>query len=538
VFPTPQDKSQEWKTYVRSIRALAVVTLAGAFLYMVVHTTHWPLMQDAPVTHYVNFMADHGFAPYRDIGDMNMPGAYLMERLSVVVFGPDDRGFRVYDLFLMGTLVLAMIAIAWPYDWLAGLFAGILFALNHASDGPKGAGQRDEVMVVLMVVGLAFLFHSVRKLRPAWMAPGCFFFGMAATVKPTAVPFGLLLLLMIAVVLRRRGERIFPFMTFGTLGGAGPAILLVGFLLYYHSLHDFLYLNRNVTTYYAGLDRMPFIDLLRESLPRPMRLLVPFGIAVALMNPDRRNWERWALVLGVAFGAFSYFMQGKGFYYQRYPLIAMTLLWFGIEFAVAAQRKGAARVLGTAGLAIGTFALVPLFAARARTVFFSNIFTETLEADLEQLGVDRLQRNVQCLDMVDGCINALYHLEIVQRTGLPGDTLLFPANPSLPVVQHYRQQFWDSLVVRPPDVFVISDEKFLDPPSFDKLNRWPQFEHFLGGNYDLLTAHNFPISVAYRIYVRKGSFADSQGFKSAGLTEAPQSLLKCSNLYPCTKISQ
>jgi hypothetical protein len=154
--------------------------------------------------------------------------------------------------------------------------------------------------------------------------------------------------------------------------------------------------------------------------------------------------------------------------------------------------------------------LVPLFASHARTVFFSNIFTETLEADLQHIGPDRLQRNVQCLDMVDGCMNALYHLGIVQQTGRTGDNLLFATNPSLAVVQRDRQQFWDGLVPHPPDVFVLSDEQFLDPASFDKLNRWPQFAQYLTDHYDLISAHSFNIDVAYRIYARKGSFADSR----------------------------
>jgi hypothetical protein len=113
--------------------------------------------------------------------------------------------------------------------------------------------------------------------------------------------------------------------------------------------------------------------------------------------------------------------------------------------------------------------------------------------------------------MVDGCYNALYHLQIVQQTGLLGDTILFAPDSSSPLVQHTRQEFWDALEARPPDVFVISDEQFMDAASFDKLNRWPLFARYLAEHYDLYSAHNFPITVAYRIYVRKGSFADRPG---------------------------
>jgi hypothetical protein len=339
------------------------------------------------------------------------------------------------------------------------------------------------------------------------MALGGFFFGMAAAVKPTAAPLGLALLLMIAVVLRRRGSRMFPYMAYGVLGAAVPAALFIGFLLHYQALDAFLYLTRTVTAYYAGLSRMSLIGLVRECMPRPMRILVPFGLALALINPDRRNWERWALALGSAFGFLSYVVQGKGFYYQRYPLIAITLLWFAIEFAAALRRRGWSRALGGIGAGIGIFVLVPLFAARSRTIFFSNIFTQTLETDLRTMGVDQLQRNVECLDMVDGCMNALYHLGIVQHDGRTGDNLLFASDPSLTVVEQDRLLFWDSIAAHPPDVFVLSDEKFPDAASFDKLDRWPQFRQYLADHYDLRSEHRFPIDVAYRIYVRKGSFA-------------------------------
>jgi Dolichyl-phosphate-mannose-protein mannosyltransferase len=500
-------------TLAQLFRGFAAAILVAAFFYMVVHTFRWPLMQDAQVMHYVNFLADHGFAPYRDIGDMNMPGCYLMERFGMSVFGSGDLGFRLYDYFLMVGMTVAMVAIAWPYDWLAGLFSGVLFAMIHASDGPKGAGQRDEVMAVLVVLGIAFLFHAVRKMIPAWMALGGFFFGMATSVKPTIAPLGLLLLLAIAIVVRRKGVRAWPFIFYGVLGAVVPAILFVGFLVHYHAVEAFIYLNRTLTAYYAELNRLTFVNLLRESLPRPMRLLIPFGVAVVLLNPDRTNWERWALAAGVAFGYLSYFVQGKGFYYHRYPLIAMTLLWFGIELSVAARKSGFTRMLGSVGLAIGIFGLVPLFAGRARTIFYSNVFTETLESDLGKLGVNQLQRNVQCLDMVDGCMNALYHLQIVQQTGMTGDNIIFASNPTLPIVLHYRKVFWDALVANPPDVFVMSDEQFLDDASFDKLNRWPLFAQYLADHYNIYSARSFPITVAYRVYVRKGSFADKRRLK-------------------------
>src|ERR1035437_2614225 len=122
------------------LRGLLIVALLASFATMVVRSLHWPLLADAQWMRYANFLIDHGFAPYRDILDFNMPGAYFSDRLAVFLFGPSDLGWRMYDIFLMVMATVGMIAIAWPYDWLAGLFGGVLFALLHAADGPTGIG--------------------------------------------------------------------------------------------------------------------------------------------------------------------------------------------------------------------------------------------------------------------------------------------------------------------------------------------------------------------------------------------------------------
>ena len=39
------------------------------------------------IMHYVNFLMDRGLAPYRDIVDINLPGAYFMEGWAMHIFG-------------------------------------------------------------------------------------------------------------------------------------------------------------------------------------------------------------------------------------------------------------------------------------------------------------------------------------------------------------------------------------------------------------------------------------------------------------------
>jgi hypothetical protein len=58
------------------LRVLLMVALLASFATMVMRSLHWPLLADAQVMRYANFLIDHGFAPYRDILDINMPGTY------------------------------------------------------------------------------------------------------------------------------------------------------------------------------------------------------------------------------------------------------------------------------------------------------------------------------------------------------------------------------------------------------------------------------------------------------------------------------
>jgi hypothetical protein len=230
-----------------------------------------------------------------------------------------------------------------------------------------------------------------------------------------------------------------------------------------------------------------------------MRLLVLFGVAAFIFNGEWHHWERLALILGVAVGAFSYFVQRKGFTHHRYTLVAFVLLWFAIEFSVAARKTGRIRTLGLAGLALMTLVLVPRVTLQVRAAGDTNAFAQNLEADLTAIGVDRLQRNVQCLDLVDGCLNALYHLKIVQSTGLTGDILLF-APDSAPIVQQARQAFWRAVTAAPPEAIVLSNESFLSA-DFNKLRQWPQFAQYLDASYNLYVERTFDqISASERLY--------------------------------------
>jgi MFS family permease len=457
--------------------------------------------------HYIQFLMSRGFAPYRQIGDMNLPGAYLFEGWAMHLFGGGDLAWRIYDFSLMGAICVAMIAIALPYDWLAGLFAGVMFALVHTSEGPLYTGERDEVMTALIVIGVAFLFAAVRRKKPWMMVLFGLCLGMASSIKPTVAPMGFVLLLMAWWTLRKRGETAASYMWGGVAGAGIAGAIVFGFLFHYHSAGALYEISRAITPYYASIRPLSFARLLRLSLPRVALLMLPFALAVAVVDRQWRSWERWALLLGVVFGAISYFAQGKGFSHHRYELVAFLLLWMALELTLAMRREGWRKGVGIAGMALGALVMAPTYAHRVLLVHPVNQYTESLEGDLTRLGGERLQRQVQCFDVMDGCINALYHLKlVVQNTSVMGDILYFSPVPS-PVVDDARAQLWKQLSSNPPAVVVLSNACFNEPNNFDKIKQWPQFAAWLNANYTMAVSREFEMEEhhAYRIYLRNGA---------------------------------
>jgi hypothetical protein len=494
-------------------RILCMVTLlAGAACY-VLFTLHWQWMWDTQVMHYISFLLDHGKAPYKDIYDINMPGAYLTERWAIAIFGGSDLGWRLYEFTLLGSMTLAMIVIAWPYDWLAGLFSGVLFSLLYGALGPFQAAQRDEVMTVLIFIGYAFLFTAIRKSWPVLMVPFGLALGIAILIKPTVLPFAIALLLFPFFVLRRRGRSPTAYILLALAGFAIALAILLDFLLPQHSLWPFLFILRKLVPYYSTLAHPTLWVLIRRSLPKTVLIYAVIAVVLAVTNKRRANWEMWAIRLGFFFGAISYFVQHKGYDYHRIAYLCFGLLWVGLEFTSAMKDCGWRRNLGVAGMAFAVLLMVPFNARKIRQRQDTNPAAFVLEQDLIRLSADKpqglqsLQGKVQCLDLVGGCLSALYRLGLVQSTGFTGDLNFFGPDDGN-VVPYYRDILMDDFHRDPPEVIILSNEWYQESSySFEKLNTWPEFRDYLNSAYRLdatqgvFMLYGYPM--VYRIYVRR-----------------------------------
>jgi hypothetical protein len=481
---------------------------------------------DAQIFHYEHLLMENGFAPYRDIPDINMPGSHVIETWQVFLFGGSDLGARIYDFTLLCLLTLAMIVIALPYDWLAGFSAGVLFTLQHAYNGGSwNAGERDEVMAVLIMIGYAFLFESLRKRKPFLLFAFGGALGMASTLKPTVAPLGIVLLAIAVWQIRKKEEATLPYIAWSVGGALIAGVVVFEFLWQHHAFGEFLYCLRTYVPLYAGMDRPPLGPLLRRLLPFGAWVILPFAAAAALVTRRWQAWESGALLVGATFGALSYFAQGKGFSHHTYPLAACVLLWSTIELASAARSQRRVATLAVAGIVAGLFVVLPIYCYRLIHVKPNNDFGVSLESDLSQMGGERLNHSIQCLDVVYGCYGALYHLGLVQSTPIVGDILLFEPQES-PTIDQFRESFFSMILSKPPAVFVVSNEWFDRPSTFDKIDNWPRFAAYLKTNYRLSIERNFTgnADTGYRIYVLRDTVKSGNRMHIGNIDQAQAGL--------------
>src|SRR6202044_2165494 len=150
----------------------------------VVMTWHWPVVGDAALLRYTVFLIRHGWVPYRDFVDINMPGAYWATAFGMHLAASVDASWRIFDLGLIALTGLSYFVIARPYSRFAALFATAMLLLVHGQDGVQQAGQRDLMIAVLLVIAVAFLLEAVRRERWAYLLGFGLAVGLSATIKP------------------------------------------------------------------------------------------------------------------------------------------------------------------------------------------------------------------------------------------------------------------------------------------------------------------------------------------------------------------
>lgn len=489
------------------------VILAGLSAFFVIKTLHWPLVGDASLIHYVVFMLRHGHAPYRDIIGINMPGMYLIDWAEIKIFGGGSLAWRAFDLSLMAIATACMVIIAWRYNRFAGFFAAALFMLVHGRDGIPQTGQRDLIIAVLVLLFTTLLFLAIRN-NESWFALFAgFFIGAACTIKPTGILFALALLTLGFVLRKKNAAFGWRLVAMATAGFLIPIAAVLIFLGYERSLAAFWTMMLGLMRFHASLAHRSLGFLLLHSISPLLPLIFPW-LYLVIRTRCWRSSEHATLLVAIVWGLFSYCVQGKGYPYHRYPLLAFLLLSMAILFSTACHRKGFDRILGAAALLTGVLVIAPSSAIMASRYDWRNQeFITMLQSDLNQLGGVSLSNHVQCMDTTAGCINTLYRMKLMQSTGFLYDCYFFPPGQN-EVTEQLRERFWKELLANPPRIFIVSNQLcWGQTKGYDKLSRWPQLNLYIADNYILFKERTPPDPVrwwsrvqaplGYRVYLHK-----------------------------------
>lgn len=479
----------------------------------------WGIGQDSRLMHYVVFLMRHGFAPYRDIVDMNMPVTYMVEWAGMRLFGMGDAAWRCFDLFLLLMGCVAAAYLARPRGRLAAGSAALLVALAHFSGGAFDAAQRDYTLAVLLLIGTAAMFFAMRRVA-AWpmLAFGAAS-GFAAGIKPYVLPLPFLLLAAAVVHLRRRNVSPGIFVAWALAGAAIPIAAVCGFLQHYHAWQAFLGPVLELARYHRGHGNLPLPALLLRWLPwtlMPLFVLAAIQGLVAWRGM-RWDWEEYVLLAIGLFGIAGYLYQGKGWSYQAAPALMFLAVLAARLLAGVRAHSALGRYAFLALLAFSVLlpaGYIPLNMARhphrdPDAVESSLMADLTAAAGHSGDNVAKLSGHIQCLDWNSGCLGALYRLRLVPVTGDVFDFWLFPAQPA-PITGELQANFYRKITASPPQVIVLTAHDWPAQQGFAKLDRWPQFATWLDTNYSValehhawMTENHRPVDRGYRIYVQK-----------------------------------
>ena len=480
--------------------AVGGALVVGAFGILVaallVLSLPWPLIQDAPVMHYIAWRIGQGDVPYRDLYDINQPGVYVLHLALLRTLGAGDMAWRVFDLGWLALTAgaVALFAARWGARVATGAALG--FAAYHLAGGAWQAGQRDFLLCVFLLLGALGVVHWVERRGGPWSLAGAgLALGAGLGLKPYAVAFAAALGVVVLVeALRRRNLADAARALVAYIGGG---VIVPAALALWLALVGGLRAWVDVMFGYA----LPVYGHLGRSAPwQGHRWLgwIPLGLAaaaalVAAVATRRAHVRHLVAALGIAYGLVHYVAQSKGSEYHLYPLAAFVCV---LAFSALVTPRAWVSLGSVIMLAI-TLALVTAKGVEASDPPWMWDKERRVQILVDDLG-SRLAPGdtVQVLDIADGGLQALLRLGVRQPTRFLYDVFFFHESER-PVVQALRAEFVTALERRPPR-FVVVMRGGWPAEYFGRVQHFPELATLLARRYELIVARD-----GHRLYARR-----------------------------------
>jgi len=506
----------------------AVLTLMTASLIIIaIQSLQWRMQHDSPQFLYSAYLMDQfGYIPYRDFGDMNMPGCHILTLLLTKVFGYDDFGFRCSDLFCLAAILILTAVWTRRFGRYAAWFSVVAFGLIYLSQGSIASMQRDYLMLLPVSLSLVWLLShdNAPKLTTSFITG--VLFGFCFLIKPTAA-IGLPCLVGYQIAETRALEAsqtswvctLFSMASFAFLGFAIPIAAMVWKLSLDGSLNDFLEIANNYWPLYNAISgehvvmsKLHTLIIYRVSgyfqFGGFSLLLFPalLGVFITLVGSGFDNTQRRVVVLisslAVAYSLHA-LMGGKFWPYH----------W--IMFVYFVVVLGSLCLVSPTGSRNGALVLFPVFTLLIAVTPYAQPPYEFLSAFTKKGipvpkggRVDRIAdylkthmkpgETVQPLDWTGGAIQAM----LVARARLATTFLCDPQfyhHVSQPFIQGLRNRFVRELKAARPRfiIEVVTDKPWVSGP--DTTREFPELQNLMKSQYIVALKGD-----GYNIYEKRG----------------------------------
>jgi hypothetical protein len=458
---------------------VAAFALVGVYLLWA--SLPWPLIHDAPILHYIAQRIGAGDVPYRDVFDMNQPGAYLLHRAVIAVLGATDVAWRLFDLLWLALTAALAWAFVRPWGPASALGAAALFAVYHLAGGAWQAGQRDFVLCAFLLAGALGVAAWIESGARWPIVVGGLALGAGITLKPHAGLFAVALA-AVALAAASRTGRPWPDVA---LYGSALAVAPLAALAWLSARGGLDAWRAIVVDYllplYARLGQREDWAFWRVEVWYALGAAVVLSVATAARG-RRLTWRHGIALLGLAYGVLHYVGQGKGWEYHLYPLgaFAAALAFSELDALVARRQRIAASVVGA--VLVATVAFLGIRGAQtvdAAWIWDKERTVRLLVDDLRSRMVpgDR----VQVLDTAEGGMHALLRLGAPSATRFIYDFHFFH-DVDHPTIQQLRGELVRELAAQPPRFVVVFDRGW-PSGTLDRLAGFPALSHLLEERY-------------------------------------------------------
>ncbi|MBI2953724.1 MAG: hypothetical protein HYY30_05380 [Chloroflexi bacterium] len=489
--------------FIVTIVPLGVLTVLIAYFSL-----QWRFAHDAPIMLYISFLIDSsGRVPYRDVFDMNMPGAYAAYALVGRLSGYSDPGFRMFDLAYLGAISLSTWFLLKDFGRRTAWCAIVLFALAYLAGGPGMSVQREFLLILPVSAAVLTSFSAGRLDGGVRAAAVGFLFGLAATIKPQAAIGAPVVLGLCLLDEKHRGCSLAKFFLASLAGLAVPVLLALAFLWQRGALPYFFDIALNYWPLYGGItgehstiygwSRVIYLIDGFVSLNGKAGWIAPaaLGAYVALFNSSSNSvLKRRVLVLSGMTAAYSIYpvLQGQFWEYHYLLFVYFVITLGSLCFTDQSPEAGRARqVFPVMVIVLSVFLLTQTPAVFWRQLGGLGVYPPKhgrvdeiaayLKAHLEQ--GDR----VQPLDWTGGAVHAMLISRAQIATPFVYD-FHFYHHVSSTYIQGLRGRFLAGLQAEKPR-FIVSIET--DKPwvsGVDTTRDFPALSELLSAEYRVVRA--------------------------------------------------